>query len=82
MTDPSLENVKCPDCSGEMVSRKGQYGIFWGCKSYPVCKGTRDSMGRSKADREAERLDKRDELGSYGRDFEKLEPIKEHTKTS
>lgn len=80
-----LENVKCPDCRGEMISRKGKYGIFWGCKNFPVCKGTRDSMGRSKADREAERLDKRDELGSYGRDFKvgpDNEPIKEHTKTS
>ena len=42
----------CPDCDGEMVSRTGQYGVFWGCKAYPKCKGTRDSMGRSKADRE------------------------------
>ena len=35
-----------------MISRKGAYGIFWGCRAYPQCKGTRDSMGRSKADRE------------------------------
>jgi ssDNA-binding Zn-finger/Zn-ribbon topoisomerase 1 len=46
------ENVKCPECGGPMVSRTGQYGVFWGCKAYPNCKGTRDSMGRSKADRE------------------------------
>ena len=49
---PPYESVKCPDCGGEMISRKGQYGVFWGCKSFPKCKGTRDSMGRSKADRE------------------------------
>lgn len=48
---PLIENVKCPECDGEMVSRKGQYGVFWGCKSYPSCNGTRDSQGRSKADR-------------------------------
>lgn len=46
------ENVKCPKCDGPMVSRTSSYGSFWGCKDYPNCKGTRDSMGRSKADRE------------------------------
>jgi ssDNA-binding Zn-finger/Zn-ribbon topoisomerase 1 len=51
----TIENVKCPDCGSEMISRSGKYGIFWGCKSYPQRKGTRDSMGRSKADRDAER---------------------------
>lgn len=54
------QNVKCPDCGGEMISRKGQYGTFWGCKKYPDCRGTRDSMGRSKAEREAERAQERE----------------------
>ena len=49
------ENVKCPECDGEMISRSGKYGVFWGCKKFPECKGTRDNMGRSKADREHER---------------------------
>lgn len=49
--DKSLENVKCPDCDGPMISRKSSYGTFWGCKAYPKCKGTRDSQGRSRADR-------------------------------
>jgi len=53
MTKP--EDVKCPDCGGAMISRKGKFGIFWGCKMYPDCKGTRDSMGRSKVDRDNER---------------------------
>lgn len=48
------ENVKCPDCGGEMTPRKSQFGIFWGCKKYPKCKGTRDVNGMSKEDREAE----------------------------
>ena len=52
-----IENVKCPECDGDMVSRKSKYGTFWGCKAYPKCKGTRDSMGRSKMDRELERED-------------------------
>lgn len=51
------ENVKCPDCGGEMTPRKSSYGTFWGCKNYPKCKGTRDSMGRSKQDREEEQED-------------------------
>lgn len=51
----TIENVKCPECSGEMISRTGKFGVFWGCKNYPECKGTRDSLGRSKAEREAER---------------------------
>jgi tRNA(Ile2) C34 agmatinyltransferase TiaS len=48
----------CPDCGGEMVSRKGKYGIFWGCKKYPRCSGTRDSEGKSKEDREREKAEK------------------------
>lgn len=48
------ENVKCPDCGQPMKSRKGQYGTFWGCVNYPICRGTRDSMGRSKEERENE----------------------------
>jgi len=54
------ENVTCPECDGPMVSRKGKFGTFWGCKQYPKCTGTRDSMGRSKQDRETERLRKED----------------------
>jgi ssDNA-binding Zn-finger/Zn-ribbon topoisomerase 1 len=46
------DEVKCPNCGGDMISRKGKFGVFWGCKDYPKCTGTRDSEGRSKADRE------------------------------
>lgn len=49
------ENVKCPECDGPMVSRSGTYGTFWGCKAYPNCRGTRDSQGRSKAERDEEK---------------------------
>ncbi len=48
------ENVKCPDCQGPMESRMSVHGAFWGCKSYPKCRGTRDADGRSKADRDAD----------------------------
>ena len=46
------ENLKCPDCDGPMKPRNGQYGKFWGCANYPKCKGTRDSIGMSREDRE------------------------------
>lgn len=49
------EEVKCPECNGPMKSRQGQYGTFWGCSAYPNCRGTRDNMGRSKAEREEEK---------------------------
>lgn len=49
------EEVLCPECNGPMISRKSSYGIFWGCKDYPKCSGTRDSQGRSKADRAKEK---------------------------
>lgn len=38
--------VTCPDCGGSMVHRSAKRGanagsLFWGCSSYPRCKGTR-----------------------------------------
>ena len=41
------QNVTCPDCGGEMVSRQNRrdQSRFWGCKKYPVCKGTRTVDG-------------------------------------
>jgi DNA topoisomerase-3 len=49
------ENVTCPDCQAPMRPRNGPHGTFWGCSLYPTCKGTRDSMGRSKRERAEER---------------------------
>ena len=51
----TIENLKCPECQGEMISRKGKFGIFWGCSNYPKCRGTRDSEGRSREERNAEK---------------------------
>ena len=50
----TIENVKCPKCDGPMQSRSSKHGVFWGCKDYPNCDWTRDSMGRSKEEREAD----------------------------
>ncbi len=45
-----IENVKCPDCDGPMVSRKnnstGQR--FWGCRKFPECRGVRDTDGEAR----------------------------------
>ncbi len=31
-------NVKCPDCGGDIVARRGRSGkIFYGCSNYPTC---------------------------------------------
>lgn len=58
------ENLTCPECGAAMVSRetrptKDLFGSvsrrFWGCSRFPVCKGTRDTEGRSKAERQADR---------------------------
>lgn len=32
-----LENI-CPRCGGQLIPKSGQYGMFWGCMFYPVCK--------------------------------------------
>lgn len=50
-------NVTCPDCNGPMRSRTSAHGVFWGCCNYPRCRGTRDSLGRSKAERIRDRDD-------------------------
>lgn len=56
---PYQDENKCPECNGDMVSRRNKASgeMFWGCKKYPNCKGTRDSFGRSKMEREIERED-------------------------
>ena len=31
----------CPQCKGPMQLKRGRFGEFWSCLSYPDCKGTR-----------------------------------------
>lgn len=54
IADIEPEVYLCPDCGSEMVERKNrEKGTkFYGCKKYPNCKGTRDSDGLSKAERD------------------------------
>lgn len=61
----TIENVKCPECEGEMISRVSKYGSFWGCKNFPACKGTRDVMGVSKKERELEKEIQADKEKDY-----------------
>ncbi len=39
----------CPSCDGPMVLRKNSRdgSSFWGCRSYPACRGTRDATSES-----------------------------------
>lgn len=34
-----LEDVVCPKCGCPMIERQGKYGKFYGCSTYPKCKG-------------------------------------------
>lgn len=31
----------CPQCRRGMIRREGKFGKFWGCSSYPYCRGRR-----------------------------------------
>ncbi|MBD5505728.1 MAG: DNA polymerase III subunit epsilon [Lachnospiraceae bacterium] len=45
MTNPSEDAKtvkKCPKCGNILRRRKGRYGEFWGCMSYPGCTYTRN----------------------------------------
>ena len=69
--DESLKNLRCPDCGLEMIRKSGKHGAFWGCREYPHCKGTRDSLGKSRADRDKEYESKdRDDKVSFKRRYE------------
>lgn len=36
---PSDDTPSCPLCNSPMTYRKGKYGFFWGCSTYPKCNG-------------------------------------------
>lgn len=33
----------CPNCGGVLMKRKGKFGEFWGCSSYPRCRYTQNA---------------------------------------
>ena len=40
-TRENQKNAECPQCGKAMRSRKSAKGRFWGCSTYPDCKGSR-----------------------------------------
>lgn len=36
-------DVVCPNCGGILMKRRGKFGEFWGCGSYPRCRYTRNA---------------------------------------
>ena len=39
----ALRTGRCPRCGNSLVLRKGKYGNFYGCSSYPRCKYTQNT---------------------------------------
>ena len=39
----SAPEESCPNCGGVLVKRKGKFGAFWGCSSFPRCRYTRNA---------------------------------------
>lgn len=39
--DYKINNMICPKCGGDLITRNGQYGIFLGCSNYPQCRYTK-----------------------------------------
>jgi len=35
-----ISSAICPKCGGNLVERKGKYGVFLGCSNYPKCRFT------------------------------------------
>ena len=40
-TTQDTTRKNCPKCGSPMVLRTGRYGAFYGCSTYPKCRGTR-----------------------------------------
>ncbi len=40
-TEQATARKSCPKCGSPMVHRIGKYGAFYGCSTYPKCRGTR-----------------------------------------
>ncbi|MCH7938954.1 MAG: topoisomerase DNA-binding C4 zinc finger domain-containing protein [Candidatus Marinimicrobia bacterium] len=40
-TEQATARISCPKCGSPMERRTGKYGVFYGCSTYPRCRGTR-----------------------------------------
>ena len=54
-----MEETTCPTCGGPMTPRMSSHGKFWGCTSYPSCKGTRNVMGQANTRCESDTMRRR-----------------------
>jgi DNA topoisomerase-1 len=43
---------KCPECGGELLEKRGRFGKFMACSTYPDCKYTRNIDGSTRAEDE------------------------------
>ena len=43
MPEDTGEEISCPVCGGELILRKGKFGMFYGCSSFPGCRFTRNA---------------------------------------
>lgn len=58
---------KCEECGEEMVLKRGKYGKFWACSSYPDCKNTMPMLLKEKCPECGENLVER--KGKWGKTF-------------
>jgi len=42
------EKEKCPKCNGHLIKRRGKFGQFYGCSSYPRCRFIKKIYGKEK----------------------------------
>lgn len=40
---PAQSFPSCPQCGSPLLKRRGRFGEFWGCSSFPKCRYTRNS---------------------------------------
>jgi restriction system protein len=43
ISEGNNELAKCPRCGGDLVEKKGKFGMFFGCSNYPKCRFTKNT---------------------------------------
>ena len=65
LVDVKPEDMVCPDCGSKMVARTNRQSgsKFWGCSTFPKCRGTRNEEGLSKEEVNVEKMRKETPTG-------------------